>query len=157
MFSFHCIQITLQSFIYFCKSWFFNFTKFSKFTMNWESISSVGSSHWRCSVKKMLLEISQNSQENTCARASFLMTLQASICNFIKKETLAQEFSCKFCKISKIYHFLQKKHCEIPFFAEHLWASASVVLRKNYFGKIEQLFAHALKIIVIPLNLSRSC
>ena len=77
MFSFHCIQITLQSFIYFCKSWFFNFTKFSKFTMNWESISSVGSSHWRCSVKKMLLEISQNSQENTCARASFLIKLQA--------------------------------------------------------------------------------
>ena len=30
--------------------------------------------------KKVLLEISQNSQENTCARVSFLM-------NFIKKET----------------------------------------------------------------------
>ena len=25
----------------------------------------------RCSVKKVFLEISQNSQENTCARASF--------------------------------------------------------------------------------------
>ena len=30
------------------------------------------------SAKKVLLEISQNSQENTCARISFLMKLQAS-------------------------------------------------------------------------------
>ena len=34
------------------------------------------------SVKKVFLEILQNSQENTCARASFLVKLQ-----FIKKET----------------------------------------------------------------------
>ena len=27
----------------------------------------------RCSVKKVFLEISQNSQENTCARVSFLI------------------------------------------------------------------------------------
>ena len=42
-----------------------------------------------CSVKKVFLEILQNSQENTCAR----------VCNFIKKETLTQLFSCKFCEI----------------------------------------------------------
>ena len=30
-----------------------------------------------CSVKKVLLEISQNSQKNTCARVSFLIKLQA--------------------------------------------------------------------------------
>ena len=53
----------------------------------------------RISVKKMFLEISQNSQENNCARVSFLIKLQA--CNFIKKETLAQVFSCEFCEISK--------------------------------------------------------
>ena len=35
------------------------------------------SSHLRCSVKKVFLEISQNSQENTCARATFLIKLQA--------------------------------------------------------------------------------
>ena len=29
-----------------------------------------------CSVKKVLLEISQNSQENTCSRVSFLIKLQ---------------------------------------------------------------------------------
>ena len=37
--------------------------------------------------KKMFLQISQNSQENTCSRVSFLIKLQ--VCNFIKKETLA--------------------------------------------------------------------
>ena len=45
----------------------------------------------RCSLEKVLLEISRNSQENTCARA----------CNFIKKEILTQAFSCEFCEISK--------------------------------------------------------
>ena len=55
----------------------------------------------RCSVKKVFLEILQNSQKNTCVRVSFLMKLQASAWNFIKKETLAQVFSCEFCKISK--------------------------------------------------------
>ena len=30
-----------------------------------------------CSVEKVFLEISQNSQENTCARVSFLIKLQA--------------------------------------------------------------------------------
>ena len=34
-------------------------------------------------------------------------------CNFIKKDTLAQVFSCEFCEISKN-----------TFFTEHLWATA---------------------------------
>ena len=55
----------------------------------------------RCSVKKVFLKIPQNSQENTCARVSYLIKLQASSCNFIKKETLAQVFSCQFCEISR--------------------------------------------------------
>ena len=48
--------------------------------------------------KKVFLKISQNSQENNCARVSFSIKLA---CNFIKKETLAQVFSCEFCKIFK--------------------------------------------------------
>ena len=47
----------------------------------------------------MFLEISQNSQESTSTRESFLKKLQALACSFIKKETLAQVFSCEFCKI----------------------------------------------------------
>ena len=41
----------------------------------------------RCSIERMFLEISKNSQENTCARVSF--------------EILAQVFSCEFCEIFK--------------------------------------------------------
>ena len=44
-----------------------------------------GSDHRRCSVKKVSLKNSQNSQESTCARVSFLIKLQAVVCNFTKK------------------------------------------------------------------------
>ena len=54
-----------------------------------------------CFVKKVFLEISQNWQENTCVRVSFLIKLQTEACNFIKKETLTQVFSCEFWEISK--------------------------------------------------------
>ena len=53
------------------------------------------------SIKKLFLEISQNSHVNTCARASFSLKVQAGACNFIKKETLAHVFSYEFCEISK--------------------------------------------------------
>ena len=61
----------------------------------------------RCSVKKVFLEISQNSQENTCARVSFLIKLLPEACNFMKKETLAQVFSCEFCVISNNTFFIE--------------------------------------------------
>ena len=50
-------------------------------------ILSIKAAVLRCSVKKVFLEIPQNSQENTCARVPF---------NFIKKETLAQVFFGEF-------------------------------------------------------------
>ena len=69
---------------------------------------------------EVFLEISQNSQENTCARVSFLIKLQEA-CNFIKKEALAQVFSCEFCEIS-----------ENTFFIEHLWTAASGNAKKKF-------------------------
>ena len=38
------------------------------------------SSHWRCSIKKVFLKMSQNSQRNACARASFIIKLQDFSC-----------------------------------------------------------------------------
>ena len=49
------------------------------------------------SSKEVFLEISQSSQENSCARISILIKLKT--CNFIKIETMAQVFSCEFCEI----------------------------------------------------------
>ena len=53
------------------------------------------------SVKKVFLKISQSSQENICARVSFLIKKRL----FIKKETLAQMFYCEFCEIFKNIFF----------------------------------------------------
>ena len=47
----------------------------------------------------MFLEILHNSQENTCVSLFF------QACNFIKKGTLAQVFSCEFCEISNTYSY----------------------------------------------------
>ena len=75
-----------------------------------------------------ILEISQNLRENTCARISFLIKLQAEARNFIKKETLAQVFSCEFCEISKN-----------TFFTEHLrWLLLNQDLCKVAKCKISQ-------------------
>ena len=46
----------------------------------------------RCYAKWVFLKVSQNSQENTCDRVSFLIKLQAQAWNLIKKETLEQVF-----------------------------------------------------------------
>ena len=87
------------------------------------------SSHRRCSIKKVFLKISQNSQENTCSRVFFLIKLRAS--NFIKKETLAQVLSCEFCEIFKNI-----------FFREHLRVTASgfTVTLHQYLLNIYQVF-----------------
>ena len=47
----------------------------------------------RCSVKKKFLKISQNSQENTCAKISFLIKLQASAGCFWKYYFLPSGYS----------------------------------------------------------------
>ena len=102
----------------------------------------------RCSVKKAFLKISQNSKKNTCARVSFLMKFLTEVCNFIKKETLAQVFSCEFFEISKN-----------TFFTEHLWATEHLFLKSTsgscFSGFIVQI-SHI--ILVFPLlTLNKYC
>ena len=79
--------------------------------------------HRRCSVKKGIL--TGNSQENICARDCFLIKLQAW--GFVKKESLAQVFSCDFCEISKN-----------NFFTKHLRAITS----KNIYIYTGSTFGH---------------
>ena len=64
--------------------------------------------------KKVFLKISQNSQKNACARVCLLISCRPQACNFIRKETLAQVFSCEFCEI-----------CKSIFFTEDLRTTAS--------------------------------
>ena len=84
----------------------------------------------RCSVKKVFSDFSQNSRENTCTRVSFLIKLQASACNFVKRDILAQVFFSEFCKIWA-WNFIKKrpwhrcfpvnfaKFLGTPFLSEH--------------------------------------
>ena len=46
-------------------------------TKIWRFNKIFRSSHWRCSIKKVLQTFSQNSEESTCARVSFLINLEA--------------------------------------------------------------------------------
>ena len=66
------------------------------------------SNHQRCSIKKVSLEISQNSHQNTCARVSFLIKLQASGLFVIKKRMCRRCFPVNFTN---------------TFFTEHLGKS----------------------------------
>ena len=53
-----------------------------------------------CSVKKVFLEIPQNSQESTCARASILIKLQAICSKLTNKDTRTMPlalFWCLYC------------------------------------------------------------
>ena len=77
----------------------------------------------------MFLKISQNSQENTCARVSFLIKLQASAC--------AQVFSCEFCGISKnifFYRTLPVTACFVQLFRSAIRILSNIfhdAFRKN--------------------------
>ena len=64
----------------------------------------------RCYVKKVFLEILQNSEENTCARASFLIVSGLRPSTLLKKRLWHKYFPVTFAK------FLRT-----PFLNEHLW------------------------------------
>ena len=62
----------------------------------------------RCSTKKVFIKILQNSQKKTCAGVFVLIKLQASKSEFINKETPAQAFLYKFCKIFNNPYFIEQ-------------------------------------------------
>ena len=73
------------------------------------------SSHRSFSVRKVLLEISQNSPEKTCVRASFLRPA-----TLLGKRLWYRYFFCEFCEISKN-----------TFSTEHLQTTAFEFLQKD--------------------------
>ena len=94
--------------------WFSNELKIkciSDFVINY--LENSEAIPWGVLCKKVFLEILQNSQENTFARVSFLITLQACL------------RSPEFCEISKN-----------TFFTEHIWATVSRNCKDS--GKDEQ-------------------
>ena len=51
-----------------------------------------------CYIKQVFLKISQNSQENICARALFLIKLQATLASLLKKRLWHKCFPVNFAK-----------------------------------------------------------
>ena len=96
----------LKRYIYIFTSAFMQTNKFSE-----TFISRSRSSHRRCSIEKSVIKsLAKYTGKHLC-QVSFSKWLQAInfqgyACDFIKKETLGQMFSCKFCKIF-ITPFLQ--------------------------------------------------
>ena len=72
---------------------------------------------WRCSVENVSLKFLQNSQENTCARISFLISWWPEAGSFIKKESLAQVFSYEFCEMFKKTFFYRTPTVTVLFLA----------------------------------------
>ena len=72
----------------------------------------------------MFLEISQNSQENTCVRVRQVLT-------FIKKDTLAQDFSRRFCEISKKTFITEHLQTTTPEVAVRRYAQPANLLKKR--------------------------
>ena len=61
-------------------------------------------------MKKVFLEISQNSQENTCARVSFLIKLQANLVaqSALEKFTYSSNNSLvSLCEFAHFSHYLK--------------------------------------------------
>ena len=126
---FRCIQRKLDVLICFVKPFCPRYTTQVIFSMNstifMKEASSFlkkivllfRSSHWRCSVKKVFLKISQNSQDNTCVRVSLLMKLKASDPQLYLKERLWRR-----CFPVNVAKFLRA-----PFLQEHILATASVL------------------------------
>ena len=73
------------------------------------------SSHRRYSIKKVLIKISQNSQENTYAKVSFLIKLQTTPATLLKTRQWHRRFPANFAKFVRA-----------TFFTEHLWTTASL-------------------------------
>ena len=66
------------------------------------------SSHQRCSMKKDILKNFAKSTGKHLRQTLFFNKVAGGPCNFIRNETLAQVFSCEFCKISKSTFFRER-------------------------------------------------
>ena len=100
-----------------------------------------------CDVKKLYLEISQNSQENTCIRASFLIKLQGSGLQLYQKRNSG----------TGVFQWILRNFWEHPFYrtppGNFFWSSPKNRSSGLYFFVL--LFVHSL--IMILLCSIRAC
>ena len=78
----------------------------------------------RCSVKKVFLKLSQNSEESTCARVSFLI-------NSLRPATLLRKRFWRRCFPVNFVKFLRTLLKKFYFYRTPLLASFEMLLRKS--------------------------
>ena len=108
---------------WFCQDFFQEFSRRMRVLITSEQIitESVVQS---CSVKNVFVEISQNSQENTWARVSFLITLQAPA-TLLKKRLWLRCFPMHFVK------FLRVPYLENTSGGSFYWRISNLTLKKR--------------------------
>ena len=89
------------------------------------------SSHRRCSVKKVFLEISRNSQENTCTRVSFLIKLKAPAA-LLKKRLWQKCFPVNFVKFLRTLFLQNNSGRAFGFIKNIRWRSAWKYVALNF-------------------------
>ena len=128
MFIYNRLLALLKQFLFLWNAIFFPWRRFclTKFWSvrfsSFKFLLKIRSSHRRCSVRIGALRNFAINRKTPVPEPLFFIKLQAwgtfliklQACNFIKKETLAQVFSCEFCEISN------------NTFKEHLLAAAFV-------------------------------
>ena len=87
----------------------------------------------------MFLNISQNSQENICTKAYFLIKLSEA-CNFIKKNTLAKVLFCEFCEFFKKAFFTENLRVT----ASDIWMQVVVIHNLNLLCNLQRYTLHFL-------------
>ena len=109
-------------------NWHFLIYKLFEVILKGFRIRTDRNSHERCSIKKGVLwnftkhlwkHLRKHLRKHLCQSLFF-----NKACNFIKKETLTQVFSCEFCEISKN-----------TFFTEHLWTTASKQIKLSILNR----------------------
>ena len=78
------------------------------------------SNHRRCSIRKGVLRNFTKFTGKHLCQSLFYRNSVPETCNFIKKETLAQVFSCEFCEISKNTIFIEHLRATVSGFSNFI-------------------------------------
>ena len=86
-----------------------------------------------CSVKKVFLEISQNSQQNTCARVSFLISLQANTFSYRTPLVAASEKGIRKNLQINLQESLLQIYCLLLFNVDSLLLQSAIFAIQFFF------------------------
>ena len=103
------------------------------YTLRKSGKSNIRSSRLEVLCRKGVLRNFEKFTGKLLCQSLFLIKLHAEVCNYFKKETLAQVFSCEFCEISKNTFNPIQDGGDVPPTSFSLVTSASVGINPENF------------------------